>query len=81
MPYVLQIARDFRYYIAMQLLTQYITENRWVPTSREDALRIVAEEAGDADPEGVLAYVLEATKGGKTVTVGTCRFRQEKGKR
>ncbi len=62
----------------MQLLTQYITENRWVPTNEKDALRIVAEEVGDADPKGVLAYVLEATKDGSVVTVGTCRFKQEK---
>ena len=60
------------------LLTQYVKETRWVPTRREDAVRIIKEEAGDADPEGVLAYVIEATRNGKTVTVGTCRFRQEK---
>ncbi len=62
----------------MQLLTQYITEKRWVPTNRKDALRIVREEAGDADPAGVLEYILEATKHGKVVTVGTCRFKQER---
>ncbi len=62
----------------MQLLTRYINETRWMPTNRKDALRIVREEAGDADPEGVLEYILEATKSGKVVTVGTCRFKQEK---
>jgi len=62
----------------MQLLTRYITETRWVPTTREDALRIVREEAGDDDPEGILQYLLEATKNGKVVTVGNCRFTQEK---
>ena len=62
----------------MQLLTQYLTETRWVPTGREDALRIVTEEVGDADPAGTLQYVLEATRGGKVVTVGSCRFKQEK---
>ena len=61
----------------MQLLTQYLTETRWVPTTREDALRIVAEEVGDADPAGTLAYILEATRGGKVITVGSCRFKQE----
>jgi len=59
------------------LLTCFIKERRWVPTRREDALRIIAEEMGDADPEGILAYVLEATKDGKSITVGACRFRQE----
>lgn len=62
----------------MQLLTRYITEKRWVPTGRKDALRILEEEAGNADPEGVLEYILEATKNGKVVTVGSCRFKQEK---
>jgi hypothetical protein len=61
-----------------QLLTQYLTETRWVPTGRKDALRIVAEEVGDADPEGTLAYILDATKNGKIVTVGSCRFKQAK---
>ena len=60
------------------LLTQYLRETRWVPTRREDALRMIAEAVGDADPEGVLAYVMAATQGGKTVTVGDCRFRQER---
>ena len=60
-----------------QLLTQYLTETRWVPTTREDAQRIVAEEVGDADPAGTLAYILEATRGGKVITVGSCRFKQE----
>jgi len=60
-----------------ELLTQYIKETRWVPTRKEDVLRIIAEEVGDADPEGTLAYILEATKGGKTITVGSCRFRRE----
>ncbi|MHC3995171.1 hypothetical protein ACXWTF_10110 [Thiomicrolovo sp. ZZH C-3] len=59
------------------LLTCFIKETRWVPTRHEDALRILAEEMEGADPEGLLAYVLEATKRGKTVTVGECRFRQE----
>lgn len=62
----------------MQLLTQYVNETRWVPTTLKDALRIMEEEAGDADPEGVLSYVLSATENGKVVTVGSCRFKQEK---
>ncbi|WP_345969795.1 MULTISPECIES: hypothetical protein [Sulfurimonas] len=62
---------------SLRLLTCFVKETRWVPTRREDALRIISEEMGGADPEGILAYVLEATKEGKTVTVGECRFRQE----
>jgi hypothetical protein len=58
------------------LQTQFVKETRWVPTTREDALRILEEEMGEADPEGVLEYVLAATKTGKVITVGSCRFRQ-----
>lgn len=59
----------------MQLLTRYITEKAWVRTSEKDALRIIAEEIGDADPQGVLTYVLDAIRRGGVVTVGTCRFK------
>lgn len=62
----------------LTLLTQYLTETRWVPTDREDALRIIAEAIGEDDPEGVLNYVLQGTEKGKVITVGDCRFKQEK---
>lgn len=58
-----------------QLETQFVKETRWVPTTRDDALRLLKEEMGDADPEGVLDYILGATKNGKVITVGSCRFR------
>ncbi len=56
--------------------TQFLREKRWVLTSREDALRIIAEEMPETDVEGTLAYILSATKEGKTVMLGECRFRQ-----
>lgn len=59
------------------LLTRYDKERRWIPTGRADALRIISEEGGEEDPEGVLAYIQEATKRGKTVAVGRCRFRRK----
>ena len=55
--------------------TQFLREKRWVPTSREDALRIIAEEMPETDAEGTLAYILSATKEGKIVTLGECRFK------
>lgn len=61
----------------LSLLTRYDKETRWTPTGRADALRIIAEEVGADDPEGILAYVLEGIKGGRTIAVGTCRFKQE----
>lgn len=62
----------------MQLMTQYLTEKEWIRTTMKDALRIVAEEVGEDDPQGVLDYILEATAKGGVITVGSCRFRQEK---
>ena len=59
----------------MKIQTQYTYETTWTTTKEEDLLRIIAQEVGDADPKGVLSYVKEAIKSGKTVTVGTCRLR------
>ena len=60
---------------AMKIETQYTYEKTWALTNEADLLRIITEEVGDADPQGILSYVKEAIKGGKTITVGTCRFR------
>lgn len=59
----------------MKIQTQYTYETTWTLTQEVDLLRIIVEEVGDADPKGTLDYVKEAIKGGKTITVGTCRFR------
>lgn len=63
----------------MKILTQYIYEKRWRPTTEADALRIIEEEIGDADPKGTWSYVKSAIATGKTVTVGECRFKADKG--
>lgn len=62
----------------MQIETQYSYEKTWRITKEEDLLRIIAEEVGDADPKGTLAYIKEAIKSGKVITVGSCRFKEEK---
>lgn len=62
----------------MNIQTQYNYEKTWTTTSEADLLRMIEEEIGDADPKGTLAYVKEAIKGGKTITVGSCRFKLEK---
>ena len=61
--------------MSMKIQTQYNYEKTWSDTSEKDLLRIIAEEVGDADPQGTLVYIKEAIKGGKTITVGSCRFR------
>ena len=59
----------------MQIQTQYSYEKTWTNTNEKDLLRMIEEEIGDADPKGTLSYVKEAIKGGKTITVGSCRFK------
>jgi len=62
----------------MKILTQYTYEKIWRPTSLADALQIIKEEVGDADPEGTWKYVRETIERGKTITVGGCRFKAQK---
>ena len=61
----------------MIIQTQYSYEKIWTDTSDKDLLRIIEEEIGDADPKGTLSYVRERIKGGKTVSVGSCKFRKK----
>ncbi|MDD2790723.1 MAG: hypothetical protein PHU40_08695 [Sulfurimonas sp.] len=62
----------------MNIQTQYSYEKTWSDTKEDDLLRIIAEEVGDADPKGTLLYIQGAIKGGKVITVGTCKFRVKK---
>ena len=59
----------------MKIQTQYNYEKVWSDTSEADLLKIIAEEVGDADPEGTLVYIKEVIKSGKVITVGSCKFR------
>ena len=61
----------------MKVLTQYTYEKTWRQTSEADAVTIIKEEVGDADPEGTWQYVKSQIKKGKTITVGGCRFKAE----
>ncbi|MBU0720928.1 hypothetical protein KJ877_06255 [bacterium] len=61
----------------MKIQTQYTYEKSWTDTNEADLLRIIEEEVGDADPKGTLSYIKEAIKNGKTITVGTCRFKMK----
>ena len=61
----------------MNIQTQYNYEKTWTNTSEKDLLRMIEEEIGDADVKGTLSYVKEAIKGGKVITVGSCRFKKE----
>lgn len=61
----------------MKIQTQYNYEKTWTTTKESDLLRMIEEEIGDADPKGTLLYVKEAIKSGKTITVGSCRFKEQ----
>lgn len=61
----------------MHIQTQYKTEKTWTDTKEEDLLKIIEEEIGDADIKGTLSYVKEVVSKGKTITVGTCKFREK----
>ncbi len=47
----------------------------WTTTNEKDLLRIIEEEIGDADVKGTLLYIKESIKNGKSITVGSCRFK------
>ena len=59
----------------MKIQTQYNYEKIWTDTKEDDLLKIIEDEVGDADPKGTLLYIKDTIKNGKTITVGSCRFR------
>ncbi len=61
----------------MNIQTQYNYEKTWTLTQEKDLLRIIEEEVGDAGVSGTLIYIKEAIKDGKTISVGSCKFRKE----
>jgi len=62
----------------VKIETRYNYEKNWTLTSQKDILKIIEEEVGDADVQGVYAYIIDAIKSGKEISVGTCKFRRKK---
>ena len=60
----------------IKLKTKYNYEKNWVDTNEKDLLRMIKEEIGDADVKGTLTYLVEATKKGKVVNLGSCGFKK-----
>ena len=60
------------------ILTQFIREKRWIPTSRKEALKIIADEMPETDAEATLAYLLVEVKRVRQITLGECRFKEIK---
>jgi len=61
----------------MQIETRYSYEKKWTLTDEDDVLKIIAEEVGDADVKGTLAYIKDAVATGKELSVGSCKFRKK----
>lgn len=61
----------------MKIETQYAYEKTWNETNEADLLKIIAEEVGNADPQGTLEYIKDVIKKGKVITVGSCKFREK----
>ncbi len=59
----------------MKIQTQYNYEKIWTDTKEDDLLKIIEEEVGDADSKGTLIYIKDVIKTGKTISVGSCKFR------
>ena len=59
----------------MELMTQYTYEKRWIKTSEKEALTMIEDEMPEADAKGTLSYILAVTSKGKTITLGTCKFK------
>ena len=57
------------------LYTQYSYEKKWLKTSHKDALRMISEEMPETDAQGTLDYILSQIPKGKTITLGSCRFK------
>ncbi|MBA1432200.1 MAG: hypothetical protein FAF04_01075 [Epsilonproteobacteria bacterium] len=62
----------------MKIETKYSYEKLYTLTQESDLLKMIAEEVGEIGAEGTLAYIKEAIKTGKTITVGSCKFRMKK---
>ncbi len=46
-------------------------------TTDKEALRMISEEMPETDAESTLNYIFLEIKKGKTITLGTCKFKAE----
>ena len=62
----------------MSIETKYNYEKVYTLTQERDLLKIIVQEVGNTGAEGTLAYIKEVIQNGKTITVGSCKFRLKK---
>lgn len=61
----------------MKIATKFEKETIWRQTREEDLLRIIEEELKSKEAAlGTLEYVKEVCSKGKTVSVGSCKFKK-----
>ncbi len=63
----------------MKIQTQYNYEKTFSDTKEGELLKIIAQEVGDADTKATLEYIKGVIKNGKTITVGSCKFKMKEG--
>jgi len=59
----------------MDIYSKYIYEKKWTKTSKKDALRMIEEEMPETDASSTLTYIENEIQKGKTVTLGSCKFK------
>ncbi len=62
----------------MNFLTQFYYEKTWSKASEAEVLRLITDEFPDVPAEPTLEYIKEECKKGKTITIGECRFKEDK---
>ena len=72
-----RIGMDIGRMDGVQIVTQYIYEQKWTKTSKHEAMNIIEKEMPETDVEATWEYILAEVKKGKTVTLGDCRFKME----
>ena len=62
----------------MKFLTQFYYEKIWTKANEKEVLRLIGDEFPDIPSEETFAYVLKECKKGKVITIGECRFKEDK---
>ena len=63
----------------MKFLTQFYYEKTWSKASAKEVLRLIQDEFPDIPAEPTFEYVQTECKKGKTIAIGECRFKEDRG--
>ena len=62
----------------MKFLTQFYYEKLWSPVNEKEVLRLILDEFPDIPAQETYAYVEKECKKGKVISIGECRFKEDK---